>query len=789
MQKVGSTHLLSASRGLLLVLMFLMPLFFLPVTLEPLELNKQTLLLILTCAAALCWLGSMILERRIQIRRGWSNVLPWLLVLAFVLSASYSIAPYLSWVGAHRQEYTSVLTIMAVAILFFLLANLMGARQQHRQVHLTLLLSTSLAALLALLETVGFPVVSQFVPSLILNTIGTLTSFAAWLVVLSTFFLGSFLAHHKDDSLLHDGRLGHIEMVLTIVVSLATLFFLILIDDAGIWTLFSLSLAALFVFVVFRAKDFPHRARLVWPLVLLITSLLFWFVLPGISSISIPIEVTPNTASSQIVAEQTLQTYSSSWGSGPGTYQYDYSQFHDVSLNETDFWNTRFDRASSFVLTLVPTIGVFGMTLLGLFVLGLFVRAIIQVLKPKNKDEWLESFVHLSAWISLVLSAFFVSWNMTLVVSFGVFSGLLASQVMRTSWTKSFSKAQGAALLLCATAVVFALVFLVGIFVTTQRYAAEMAFARAIEIDREGGELQQVVSLLDRASTLNTYHDTYYRNLGEALLLRVDEELEGVSSVDTLTDESSQYLQSLTAAAVNASAQATSLSPHNVLNWLSRGFVYRELAPVLGDAVGFAVVSFEKAVELEPLNPANWTQLGIANLASAEQARALTLSSDTNIAAQAMTQLTQLLNRAQGSFERAIELKANYAPAHFQLAVTYERQGRLDDAIGKMESVWQYNQLDVGVSFQLGMLYLQRNDVGDAQRAQAALEHTIKLAPDNANAHWFLASMYEAQGDLARAVAEIEAVLDLSPGNEIVQARLERLLTGQISTEVPEAIE
>lgn len=787
--KHGGHYLLSTARGLLMILMFLMPMFFLPITLETLELNKQTLLIVLTCASALCWLGSMLVHKQIRVRRGWSNFLPLLLILAFILPAMESVAPYLSWIGAHRQEYTSVLTVVSLAVLFYLLSNLMGGREQHRNIHLTLIVSTSLVAFFALLETYGVNILSAMVPSLALNTIGTLTGFTTFLIVFHAFFLGSFLSHKKGDSLFHDRFIGTIEAILTLFISVASFFFLLLLDDAGLWALFVISLAILFSFVVFRAKDFPQSVRLVWPMVLLVGALLFWFVLPGITSISIPLEVTPNTAGSQEVAQQTLQAYSSWFGSGPGTYIFDFSQFHDVSLNETDFWNTRFDRASSHVLTLLPTIGVFGLTLLGLFIVLLFVRSISQVLRPDSRDEWLESFVHLTPWLTLIVSAFIVPWNMTLMVSFGIFSGLLASQVIRKEWVKSFVKAPGVTLVVSSAFTVFALVFFIGIFVTTQRYSAEIAFAQAVELDREEGDLQEVVALLDRASMLNTYHDTYYRNLGEALLLRVDEELGTVSSVDTLTDESLQYIQSLTASSVNAVARATELSPNNVLNWLSRGFVYRELIPVLGEASEFAVSSYLQAIELEPANPANWTELGKTYLAVAEQSRPLTVSPDSNIAQTAENTLIQMLTLAESAFEKAVELKPNYAPAHFQLAVTYERQGRMEDAVGKMESVALYNQFDVGVHFQLGMLYVQRNDPGDLDLAKTSFLHVVKLVPTYSNAHWFLASIYEQEGDIAKAVQEVEIVLQLNPGNELVESRLERLATGQISTSIPEAIE
>ena len=71
--------------------------------------------------------------------------------------------------------------------------------------------------------------------------------------------------------------------------------------------------------------------------------------------------------------------------------------------------------------------------------------------------------------------------------------------------------------------------------------------------------------------------------------------------------------------------------------------------------------------------------------------------------------------------------------------------------------------------------------------ANTCVHDTLRVS--YANAHWFLASIYEQAGDIAAAVREVEAVLELNPGNDIVESRLERLLTGQISTEVPEAIE
>ncbi len=782
-------HLRSATRGCLYLLVFLLPLIALSVSLEPLEFNKQTLLLLLTSGAALCWLGSMVVEKKLTFKRGLMNALPLVWVGAFILPAVYSIAPYVSWVGTHTQQYVSVLTAGGVAVLMYLLANTSTTRAHHQRMHSVITLSAAATALATTsLLFFGVSFFGSLTESLAFNSVGTLASLAIFLTAVTSFLIASWVAHEKEDSLLSGGVWGTFQKLLILFLAIDTFVILLLIDNKGLWFLWVVAMLIPFIFAFFRAKDFSHQERLLFPLVLAVAALPFWFSLASPLTIAIPIEVSPDAESSMAIAQQTLATHSSSYGSGPGTYAMDYARFHDVRVNQTDFWNTRFDRASSHVLTLLPTMGTLGLSLLGLFVLLLFIRGIHQTLVKPGRDEWLESFVHLTPWMVLVISAFLFPWNMTLTVMFGVFSGLLLSQTLPRSTNRSFAKSPALALLASTLLVILSLGLLVGVFVTTQRYVAQRAFAQAVELDRSGGELKDIVASLDKATSLNRFDDTYFRNLADALLLRTDEELKGVNSVDTLTPESAQYIQSLVAATVNAAARATDLSPENALNWLVRGRIYQELIPVMSTASEFSTSSFVRAVELEPLNPSHWTELGIAYLAVAQHIQPMTAAEDEQTAAQALTRHTELLASAQSAFIKATELKPNYAQAHYQLALAFQRQGRIDEAITKMESVAAYNQIDVGVLFQLGLLYLQRGGSGDVALAQAALERTISLAPSYANAYWFLATVYEAQGDLSRAVQAVEAVMSLEPNNRLVQTRLDRLLQGNPTEELPEAL-
>ncbi len=784
-----SSHLRAGARGCLYLLVFLTPLFVLPGTLEPLELNKQTLLLVLTSVSALCWLGSMVLEKRLHLKRGLANLLPLLWVSGFVLAAWASSAPYVSWAGAHSQQYTSALTALASALLMYLLANTTAKREQHTMMHTVLIVSATLTGVMTILMIFGIDIFGSVSGALAFNSVGTLTSLAVYLITVSSFLLASHIAHKPNDSLLADGRLGSWLRWMIWLTVLNTFFILLLIDASELWLIFIVAMLIPVVFALFKSKAFPAHSRFIGPLILALLAIPFWLILSSPITASLPIEVTPDRQSSQQISDVALQGQEASLGSGPGTYAMVYGRYHDGRINQTDFWQTRFDRASSYVLTLLPTIGTLGLTFAGGFILLLFLRVLHQLLAKSTRDQWLESFVHTAPWLTLVLSAFLVPWNMTLTVMFATFSGLLLSQTLPKQSNLTFQRSPARALLASFSFVILAFAFIVGIFLTTQRYVAQIVFADAVELDRSGASLQSVLQRLDTAAALNSLDDTYVRALSEALLLRVDEVIAGIDAGQTPTSESTEYLQGLVAAAVNAGARATELSPDNALNWLVRGNVYRELIPVMAEAANFSIENYTRATELEPMNPSHWTELGQVYLSAAEILEPFTAAQDEATAAQAKAQRTVYLESAEVAFVRAIDLKSNYASAHYQLGLTFREQGRINEAIGKLESVAQYNRLDVGVAFQLGTLYLARGEEGDLARAENAFVHAINLAPSYANAYWFLATVYEVQDDLTRAVQAIEAVLSLEPENRLVAARLERLLVGDLEEEVPEALE
>jgi hypothetical protein len=110
--------------------------------------------------------------------------------------------------------------------------------------------------------------------------------------------------------------------------------------------------------------------------------------------------------------------------------------------------------------------------------------------------------------------------------------------------------------------------------------------------------------------------------------------------------------------------------------------------------------------------------------------------------------------------ENASTLTRNYAAAHMQLAVTYRRQHRLDEAIAEMERVARMFPDYVEVQIPLGGFYL---DKGDTARALSLFRKLAVTAPDNPEARYYYGVSLVSQGDVEAGIRELDAAIQLDP--------------------------
>jgi tetratricopeptide (TPR) repeat protein len=246
---------------------------------------------------------------------------------------------------------------------------------------------------------------------------------------------------------------------------------------------------------------------------------------------------------------------------------------------------------------------------------------------------------------------------------------------------------------------------------------------------------------------------------------------------DAEKQEIARRIVNLASLAVNSALVAKDVAPENVANWSQLAFIYQNISPFTDGALDEALKSYQEAAKREPSNPVYPTQIGRIYLAKSDDARAKSASKDATEAATAKNDVTDFLGKAEDQFTAAIALKGDYAPAHYNLALTYDRQSRVKDAITKMEAVRALSPRDVGVIFQLGLLYYRDNQKDEAQKR---FEMAQSLSPDYSNAIWYLATIAEEKGDVKKAIELVKKVQQLNPDDALVKARLDKLVSGKV---------
>lgn len=763
----------SVAHGLFYFLTFAIPLLALPWTLDALEANKQTLLILGSALAMIAWLGAMVVERTASIRaHAW-----WLVLLLFfigvIVSAGFSFAPFTSWVGQAGQEYTSVLSLIAFGSLLFIGAHALPSTMTQRRVFSALFVSSAIVALLAL---------SQLASWSTLELVGTPYAMGTYLTIITTLAASVWLVQDPSSqrSILPQGWFGGLIRLAMLITMIGSTIVLLALDFWLFWVMLLIGTALLFGFALLRANEFPQVGRFVVPMALFVIALVFLF-LPRVIPHTFSSELTTSYTYSWDVTTQTLAGESWAFGSGPGTYAMDYAKYHSTQINETLVWDKSFDRSASHLMTMLATFGAVPTLLYLILIIWLAGVSLMRLMKRSQPhDEWKITFVTFGGWTLSVIAQVFYPSNMTLSFLFWLLSAVLVSQVVVEERTFGFARSSKAALLTTFGFVVTNILLLTMLFVSGARYTAEIAFARAVRASEQGAQIDEVIDGLQSAAQFNRWSDVYQRNLAQAYL---------VKTAQLVADPEVQPsdVQGVVAKSIAFAQAAVDLSPSNVVNWSLLSDVYREVTPLVSGADLYAIDAAKQTTLLSPSNPKYFVALARAYLAHAGQLAILATSKDEAYGAQAESERTAALEAAIAALDQALVLKDDYATAYYYLALAYERSGDISAAIDRMVVLRDANPYDVGVAFQLGLLYLRQ---GKVDEAKTEFERAVTLAPNYANASWYLAAVYEELGDVEAAIGALSQILVSNPDNETVLGQIERLQAGLDAVQdVPEPLE
>jgi len=728
----------------LYLLLFLIPIFFLPLTQNFLDFPKQVLAQILISLSFIGWIGKIVLKGKINLRGNKIFYLSLLFILiSLLISSLFSISLKQSFLGLSFDYVDSFVNYLLLMIFTFLILNSFEEKSEILFLVSLLLFSGFIAGILNLLQIYKiFILPFDIAKSISFNTIGTPNAFsvvALLLLPISSIFV-----------LRGKGNLKIIFTLTSIILFLNILF----VNFKTAWSGLIVSILVLFIFGFGEKKLNSIFAPIL--MISLIISLFFYFfpiTLKGFPLL--PPEISLSFISELEIIKGAFSNKIKNLilGTGPSTFIFDYSQYRSPLLNQTIFWGTRFLRGHSMFFDWLLTKGILGVFSL----LFLYFLVFYYFFKNLQKENLFDiKLATGTSFISLIYISFFYPFNFSLWFLFWFLIGVFVfffsekeSQVKIDTPSKS---------MLFNFIFILSLIFgFLLVFYNIRWYLAEVNYLKGMSTN----DVEKGIGYLLKASKLNPLMDNYWRDLSQLYLAQANL----IAKDQKIPLEEKRNRVNLTIGlGANAINRATNLAPMNVANWNVRGFFYQNLIGVEG-AENQALTSYRMAIQLEPSSPYSFAEIGRIYILLAQS---YDQKGDEE-------KKTENLNSAIETLNKALQLKPDYPVANYLLAVALDQQGKLDEAIQKLEATKNLTPQDFGIRFQLGMLYWRK---GELEKAKTQFEEAVTINPDYSNARYMLGLVFDKLGDKEKAKKEFEIVLKFNPENQEVKKILENLEKG-----------
>lgn len=619
-------------------LAFLLPILFLPWTSEALDFNKQTLLIVLVFISLFAWMLKVLVSGKFEINLNKIHIFVGIFFLAYLLSTIFSIDKYGSFWGWPRVTAEGFISIIGFAVLYFIVSNVFTKKE---------IVSSLYAFSFSVLAVQIYGIFQLFGKNPAFNTIGGAGGLGIFSAILLPLMIVLLIGAKKWFKALFIANI------------LFSAVILVLVNYSAIWWAAALGSALIMIIGVFKRNLFDGR-WMALPMFFLAVSLFFIVLNPQVNFLSQKTNEISLSAESNFQIDLNALKENPVFGSGPGTFSYDFSKFKNTDFSKTVLWNISFNSGNSKILTDLATIGGLGMLAFLVLLIATVFYAIKYFFAEKNDILGLGLFSALSAEI---LAYFLHNSNITLDFVFFLALAIFVNLIF--SKRKVFELKPSSLLTLIVT-FVFTLVFIFGLgllILDGQRYVAEVNYYSGLNA-LQNNNLDSGIKGLEAAVSMNSGTDLYFSQLAQVYLLKIQD----VAQNKTMSqDDKTKNVQALVTNSVNAAKIATDISPKSSNDWLIRGYVYQSLNGLAGDSSSWAINSYNEALKLDPNNPYSLTQLGL------------------------IYYQTKDYQNAKTNFDKALNLKPDYSNALYFAGLTYDQLGQRDKAIQMFTALAQLN--------------------------------------------------------------------------------------------------
>ena len=652
------------------LVVFLTPLFYL-FSSNTIEVSKGLLLSTLALIILLCWVGKIISTGTVQYRKTW---LVWPAVAVGVIvfiSAFFSPSFWTSFLGDIGRTSFSVVSILSYLIIFIVALENLNKKEALWGV-LAMAGSVALVTLLSILQFLeAFILPGSFTNNNLFTPVGSIFALALVAAFTIPIVMELFIASRRMPIKVALGIIGLLQIFVVMIINFRT-----------VWITLAISLLLYLALISFKegffSSDWKKQSRITIPLIILVIAVLFSLLpgIPGPRLVNMPTEVSPSYGAS-------IDVLKGAWsenallGSGPEAFVYSYSMYKSPELNQTDFWGVNFNGANAEIITWLVNLGILGALAWLAFVLG-FIFLAFKVLKS-SENPFLQVGI-LGSWVFILVSKFFYQTPLSLEVFFWLLPALYlvragnALEPFKLRWYEFKARS-----LVTLVAFILSIVILIGsiggLYLVAQQWVAEASYAAAFTNDGTPETRDALIQDMVSAVNLNPREARYHRAFSQVLIAKVNDIAATVNAREPAqrqaTEEETIQIQNLTIQALNTLQQAQRLDPDNVGLLIDIAESYRIMNSYVGGANDLAVMTYERAVELEPINPFLKTQL----------AQLYLVQEDFFLNRQVRD--TELITKAKEQLDMAMSLNPNYSNARYFMGFIQDRQG---DRAGALEN-------------------------------------------------------------------------------------------------------
>lgn len=735
---------------------FVLPLFFLPLSYDSLEFTKTCLFYLLVLIGVISWLIGAISRKKYERVKTAFNLPVLLLGFIVLLAGFFSVNRFVSFWGTSTLFNETVLSTFFFICFFFLTINNFSGLKEAVKLMMTFILSLAIVMIfnfcqlfgLDIMAKLGWPGLPLF--NLLAGSINVLVVFLAAGAPIVFVFL--MLARKSLDRIL---------LTIFLVVDLALI--LIVAKPAGIISLI-FGLFVLLFFISWRVKGLSSRWLIVPIVIIVLAVLSLFFPFSDWLKINLPSDIQLDGSSSWQIAKGSLTAHPI-FGVGPQVFYHAFGQYKPEAINQTDYWNLDFAAPVSEWLKILSTLGIIGSLAWLFLIFKYFVRSFWRLSHQKGSEtEWFLSIGIFASWVVVLVSGFLISFSFILSYLFWF---LLSLGVVIIFQDKNKAKSvsvtdSGWTSFWISLLLIFFLV-LVSIFgyFGIRTLISEIYFTQAGNLNntpiadpndvaaaRE--RVKEIEAILDKAIRYNPDQARLHLALAQNLNLEM-----------RMTNDKNE-IQSLANASLSATGQGVGYSRGLASYYQVASSILEDLEKIMPQANLALIATLKEAVALNPVSPTFHLNLARAYIYGS-QVILSAQSSTEKIDDQTAQTVNQYIQLAEGEIRTAASLKDNWVPALYYLALINEQQGKIDEAVKAMESIYAMDSEEPEVNYELGRLYKDQNRLDEAI---VKLKKAIALKNDYLDAHMELIDIYESNQKLAEAKTAISNALAIFPDNE-----------------------